>query len=699
MNSSDSSNPDSIAPEARTVMPPRLMRLEERIVLDAAGVADDASDSDSHNDGDYRFADACAGNARDTDHGTVPKHRDATANHPDPGNDSGTLSVAPADRISDLVKSAIERAIRPSVERTEDLATLQGLLGEWHERVTDGIHDAGSAVTQFFGVLSDTLQQTFNNGLLAILGQHPASTAHPAPHVSVDANDAPYPTAVDLGPGPGIDAGSEASSSVLIISSSVDQAGALAAAATDDVISTIFDARDMTPDSLLQQIRDLLGGHNAQTIALATNGLGDGHFELTGGVSVSLDTLQDADMQAFWKGLADMVEPGGRIDLLACDAAAGAQGRELLAAFEDLTGVNFAASTDKTGHTDHGGDWILESDDIVAAIAYFDDHDLAAFTGVLGDNMPTITDTDPGNIAVGGGGAVVVDAGITVDDGDGGLDDLQGAVVRITTGFNAAQDQLLFNSGLATGFGISGSYDATTGELILSGAATAAEYQQVLRTVTYENTSATPDTTAREILFAIGDDFDGYSYYAANGHYYQFVDVSTNWTAADTAADGSTLGGLQGYLGTITSAGENAVVTAIVPGGREPWLGASDAATEGEWFWVNGPEAGTQFWQGDENGAQVGGMYVNWDPGNPDHTAGVSGAQITDTGVWEDLQVVANHRYIIEYGGMGSDAEGTVVAAVTVNVASSNNAPVLDNSGDMSLTAISEDDTANAGTT
>ena len=65
-----------------------------------------------------------------------------------------------------------------------------------------------------------------------------------------------------------------------------------------------------------------------------------------------------------------------------------------------------------------------------------------------------------------------------------------------------------FDDGLATGFGISGTYDASTGELILSGTASADEYQQVLRTVTYRNTSATPNTAARELLFVIGDDYD-----------------------------------------------------------------------------------------------------------------------------------------------------------------------------------------------
>ena len=350
---------------------------------------------------------------------------------------------------------------------------------------------------------------------------------------------------------------------------------------------------------------------------------------------------------------------------------------------------------------------VLESDQVDAAATYFDDPALSQYTGLLGDLMPTITDSDPGNTATGGGIAVVVDAGITVVDGDGGVDDLTGAAVRITGGLQTGEDELAFNSALATGFGISGAYDASTGELILSGAATADEYQQVLRTVTYRNTNATPDTTARDILFVIGDDFDdpaGYAYCAANGHYYQLVSGTDTWTNADTAAAASTLGGLQGYLGTITSAAENTTVAGLIGGGQQAWLAASDNATEGlvegEWTWVRGPEAGTQFWAGDFGGAAVGGMYTNWEAGQPDDTANSDYMTMLSTGTWTDEVKNDDHEYVVEYGGLGTDVQGQLVASVAVNVANpTNNGPVLDNTGDMSLTAIDEDDTTSAGDT
>ena len=56
-----------------------------------------------------------------------------------------------------------------------------------------------------------------------------------------------------------------------------------------------------------------------------------------------------------------------------------------------------------------------------------------------------------------------------------------------------------------TGTSISASYDSGTGILTLSGSDSVANYQQVLRTVSYDNTSETPTTTARTITFVAND--------------------------------------------------------------------------------------------------------------------------------------------------------------------------------------------------
>jgi len=59
--------------------------------------------------------------------------------------------------------------------------------------------------------------------------------------------------------------------------------------------------------------------------------------------------------------------------------------------------------------------------------------------------------------------------------------------------------------------------------------------------------------------------------------------------------------GLRGYLATITSQVENDFIKGKTKG--VGWIGASDAAVEGDWRWVTGPEGledggkGLLFWR------------------------------------------------------------------------------------------------------
>ena len=98
-----------------------------------------------------------------------------------------------------------------------------------------------------------------------------------------------------------------------------------------------------------------------------------------------------------------------------------------------------------------------------------------------------------------GGVVAVVDSDSTLIDSDENLTSL---TVTITDLLDVAAESLSANPG-ATGLSVN--YVAATGVLTISGAGTAAQYQQVLRTVTYNNTSDTPDTTARIITFTATD--------------------------------------------------------------------------------------------------------------------------------------------------------------------------------------------------
>ncbi|MCB9734948.1 MAG: hypothetical protein H6745_20365 [Deltaproteobacteria bacterium] len=212
-------------------------------------------------------------------------------------------------------------------------------------------------------------------------------------------------------------------------------------------------------------------------------------------------------------------------------------------------------------------------------------------------------DTSQGTTAAQpGGAAVVVDPTLTI----AGAGTLSGARVLVASGFNASEDTLAFTSQA----GISGSYDAASGVLTLSGSATVAAYQAALRTVTYRHASAAGTTADRVVTFSLGD--NGLPL-ESNGHFYEYVTKPSGvsnpgvpgefwWQTARTLASQRRYFGLQGYLVTVTNGAENAFVAAKLNG--QGWMGATDEAVEGDWRWVTGPEgleesgAGRLFYHG-----------------------------------------------------------------------------------------------------
>ncbi|MFW5439425.1 MAG: LamG-like jellyroll fold domain-containing protein, partial [Methylophilaceae bacterium] len=95
-----------------------------------------------------------------------------------------------------------------------------------------------------------------------------------------------------------------------------------------------------------------------------------------------------------------------------------------------------------------------------------------------------------------------VDTGIVITDADD--TQLVGATISITSGYLATEDVLIFTNKL----GITGSYNAGTGVLTLTGTTTVANYQAAIRTVFYDNTEAAPDATTRTISFVVDDGTD-----------------------------------------------------------------------------------------------------------------------------------------------------------------------------------------------
>jgi hypothetical protein len=95
-----------------------------------------------------------------------------------------------------------------------------------------------------------------------------------------------------------------------------------------------------------------------------------------------------------------------------------------------------------------------------------------------------------------------------------------------------------------------------------------------------------------------------------NGRCYLAVSASSSWNAARRNCRDR---GDGWDLAAIRSAAINRFIGDMVSG--QAWIGASDAATEGEWVWVGD---GAPFWVGTAaNGSAVDGAYENWSANEP----------------------------------------------------------------------------------
>ncbi len=199
--------------------------------------------------------------------------------------------------------------------------------------------------------------------------------------------------------------------------------------------------------------------------------------------------------------------------------------------------------------------------------------------------------------------------------------------------------------------------------------------------------------------------------------FYEYVAATSprlSWDQARAAAETKTFAGVSGYLVTITSAEENAFVASRIPGASNVWIGASDAAVEGDWRWVTGPEGangGTRFWYSASGvvagqnittsysppsqtractatgSSPVGSLdaslvtYACWasnEPNNADGSRGGEDAVVTNwnsvAGMWNDLAATNSGQisgYVVEYsewGGQTFSATSVVKTASAVSM-------------------------------
>jgi hypothetical protein len=251
----------------------------------------------------------------------------------------------------------------------------------------------------------------------------------------------------------------------------------------------------------------------------------------------------------------------------------------------------------------------------------------------------------------------------TLTDVDGGI--ISGLKIYFSSGHHNDQDNLQYS----TMNGISGSFNKSTGMLTLGGAATAANYQQAVRSIKYFN-----DATglASEEQRAMTISLSQSAFNTETGHYYEYVSTPLSWTSAKTAAAAKSLYGMQGYLATVTSQEENDFIKAKLA--ADGWIGGTDAAAEGTWLWATGPEKDDVF------------SFTNWNDGEPNNSgSGEDYLQIyssgTSSGRWNDLANTNILGYVVEYGGISGDPVlEPLYTTTTLNVVA-NISPVAANDG------------------
>ncbi|USD23999.1 PA14 domain-containing protein [Flagellimonas marinaquae] len=324
-----------------------------------------------------------------------------------------------------------------------------------------------------------------------------------------------------------------------------------------------------------------------------------------------------------------------------------------------------------TGYGDPGGDIDDPTNAIGGSLILPDsDGDLGS-GGDLDFRDDTVDADDPPSITATGdqlycpGNAIQVVESISITDPDSSTVDA--VYIQITSNYDVSGDVLNLTG---THPNITASWDTSEGRLLLNGPATLAEFEAAISAVEFQTTATVSSGDTRTFSIVLNEA----NYLESTGHYYEYVpSLGITWTAARDAAALRTFYGLQGYLATITVQDESDLLGAQAPGAG--WIGASDAATEGDWYWVTGPEAGTLFWRGTSGGTAFG--YEFWNTGEPNQSGDEDYAHITAPGVgldgsWNDLSNTGASSgsyqpkgYLVEYGGMAGDPPYPNIAATT----------------------------------
>ena len=271
---------------------------------------------------------------------------------------------------------------------------------------------------------------------------------------------------------------------------------------------------------------------------------------------------------------------------------------------------------------------------------------------------------------------------------------ITGFRVQISQSYTSG-DVLDYTGTLPTG--ITQSWNSTTGVLSFNGTTTAANWQTLLRTVRFKSTSTTCYANLRRVTFVAGTVY----YNPLTEHYYEYVAGTTTWTNAYTVSSAKSYFGRAGYLATMSSEAENNFIWKLMS--SDAWFGACDdylyvndalgtntfasqGAVESKWYWVSGPEKGTNFSNGNISPVTVTGQYGKWAGAEPNNSGSEHYGQFysSNNGQWNDLPNTTLGGYICEYGDMPGDLTSSVTI-FTREISISNGSSGIISGGDINV--------------
>jgi hypothetical protein len=246
---------------------------------------------------------------------------------------------------------------------------------------------------------------------------------------------------------------------------------------------TSSDTPDESPRTVTFTVTDPVGDDGDDDLTLSVTS----HDDLSAAVADTATVAEDSGSTPV-DVLANDVDPDGNgpaVDTVTQPAT----GEGTVTVTGGGTGVSYATAVNFNGSTSFTYT-LTSGSTATVTVTVSAVNDAPVLAGGTGSASYTEDDTT----------GVVVHSAITVADVDNA--NLSGATISIGTGFDATDDRLT-STDTAT---ITGSYNATTGVLTLTGTDTKANYQSALRSVRYKNVDTSdPATTTRVLSFQVTD--------------------------------------------------------------------------------------------------------------------------------------------------------------------------------------------------